>query len=74
MADLRVRDFPDDLLDDAKTEASTDGDTLKALVVEAVEREVERRRAIDMDQRRQLRSERRRLKAERQASEQDGVA
>ena len=70
MADLRVRDFPDDLLDEAKSEASPDGDTLKALVAEAVEREVARRRAIPMDERRERRAERRRQKAERQAGGQ----
>lgn len=70
MADLRVRDFPDDILDEAKSEASLDGDTLKALVAEALKREVERRRAIPMDERRRVLAERRRQKAERQASGQ----
>lgn len=65
MADLRVRDFPDDLLDEAKSEASLDGETLKALVTEAVEREVARRRAMPVDERRALRAERRRQRTER---------
>lgn len=62
---MRVRDFPDDLLDEAKSEASLDGETLKALVTEAVEREVARRRALPVDERRSLRAERRRQRTER---------
>ncbi len=62
---MRVRDFPDDLLDEAKSEASLDGETLKALVTEAVEREVARRRAMPIDERRSLRAERRRQRTER---------
>ncbi len=70
MADLRVRDFPDDLLDEAKSEASLDGDTLKALVTEAVEREVARRRAIPRDERRARRAEQRRVRAEQRSAEE----
>lgn len=69
MADLRVRDFPDDILDEAKSEASLDGDTLKALVAEALKREVERRRAIPMEERRRVLAERRRQKAEQRTAE-----
>lgn len=68
MADLRVRDFPDDLLDEAKSEASLDGDTLKALVTEAVQREVARRRAMPTDERRAQRAERRRRRSEQRSS------
>ena len=71
---MRVRDFPDDLLDEAKSEAGFDGDTLRSLVAEAVQREVERRRAIPTGERRRLRAERRsekeRMKAERQGGTQ----
>ena len=45
MADLRVRDFPDDLLRKAKSEASLKGMTLKDLVTEAVTEKVERLRS-----------------------------
>lgn len=74
MADLRVRDFPDDLLDEAKSEASLDGETLKSFVAEAVQREVERRRAMPVDERRELRAERRRLRAEGRAAKAPGPA
>lgn len=58
MAELRVRDFPEDLLSEAKFEGSIDGDTLGSFAKEAFRREVERRRAIPMDERRRLRLER----------------
>lgn len=67
MADLRVRDFPDDVLDEAKSEASLDGETLKAFVTEAMQREIARRRAIPVDERRAARAERRRLRSERRS-------
>ena len=58
MTELRVRDFPEDLLEEAKFEGSIDGDTLRSFAAEAFRREVERRRAIPMDERRRLRLER----------------
>jgi hypothetical protein len=58
MTELRVRDFPEDLLEDAKFEGSIDGDTLRGFATEAFRRELERRRAIPMDERRRLRLER----------------
>ena len=42
MADLRVRDFPDDLLRKAKSEADLDGRYLRDLVIEAVREKVAR--------------------------------
>jgi plasmid stability protein len=42
---LSIRDFPDDLQRQARIEAIEAGESLKDLVIEAVRREVERRRA-----------------------------
>lgn len=62
MADLRIHDFPDDLMAESKSEASLDGDTLKAFMVEAAQREIERRRAMSAEERRQRRAQRRETK------------
>lgn len=59
MAELRVRDFPEDLLEEAKFEGSIDGDTLKLFAIAAFQREIERRRSMPVPERRRLRMERR---------------
>jgi hypothetical protein len=41
---LHVRNFPDDLHHEANVEAALDRTSLRELVIEAVQREIERRR------------------------------
>lgn len=48
---LQIRDFPDDLHKQAKLAAVEDDESLRALVIEAVEREVERRARKQKDRR-----------------------
>lgn len=56
---LRIHGFPVDLLAEARAEAAIDGETLGAFAIEAVRREIERRQAIPVDDRRRLLLERR---------------
>lgn len=48
---LKVEDFPEDLKREARSQASLDGGTLRGLVIEAVEREVERRKQVRAERR-----------------------
>jgi len=41
---LKVENFPDDLLREAKSEASLDGNHLRVLIIEAVREKVARRK------------------------------
>lgn len=47
MADLRVRDFPDELLHNAKVAALSKKKSLKDFVIEAVREKLEREREKD---------------------------
>lgn len=74
MADLRVREFPDDLHDEANLEASRDGDHLRELVIEAIKREVARRQAIPTDVRNQRKTEKRERKRQERAEQRAEAA